>query len=153
MTDYNQRVPDEFANPINAGTRICAVYGFPIKHSASPAMQVKLLRVLQQRERVHAPAGAFGGRVVRGQPIHGKAAQVEHDGRTIFRGLESPLVGGRYHSLIVDQELPGELERSAWMGDTVMAIRHRELPAEGVQFHPESVLTGEGKILLGNFLA
>ncbi|MEA2427270.1 MAG: anthranilate synthase component [Thermoleophilaceae bacterium] len=99
-----------------------------------------------------AMAQAFGGRVVRGEPVHGKTATVEHDGRTIFRGLESPLVAGRYHSLVVDPDLPAELERSAWFGDTVMAIRHRELPAEGVQFHPESVLTHEGKALLKNFL-
>ena len=97
-------------------------------------------------------AVAFGGRVVRGEPVHGKPADVEHDGRTIFRGLESPLVAGRYHSLVVDPELPGELERSAWSDGTVMAIRHRELPAEGVQFHPESILTDAGKQLLKNFL-
>jgi anthranilate synthase/aminodeoxychorismate synthase-like glutamine amidotransferase len=99
-----------------------------------------------------ALAAAFGGKVVRGEPIHGKSAQVEHDGRTIFRGLESPLEAGRYHSLVVDPDLPACLERSAWSGGTVMAIRHRELPAEGVQFHPESVLTGEGKRMLRNFL-
>ena len=99
-----------------------------------------------------AMAEAFGGRVVRGDPVHGKTATVEHDGRTIFRGLETPLVAGRYHSLVVDPELPGELERSAWSDGTVMAIRHRELPAEGVQFHPESILTDAGKQLLKNFL-
>ena len=98
-------------------------------------------------------AVAYGGRVVRGEPIHGKAASVEHDGRTIFSGLESPLVAGRYHSLVVDPDLPEPLERSAWLGDVVMGARHRELPAEGVQFHPESVLTEQGKALLGNFLA
>jgi anthranilate synthase/aminodeoxychorismate synthase-like glutamine amidotransferase len=97
-------------------------------------------------------AVAFGGTVVRGEPVHGKSAQVEHDGRTIFRGLDSPFEAGRYHSLVVDPDLPDSLERSAWSGDTVMAIRHRELPAEGVQFHPESVLTGDGKQLLRNFL-
>jgi anthranilate synthase/aminodeoxychorismate synthase-like glutamine amidotransferase len=97
-------------------------------------------------------AVAFGGNVVRGDPVHGKSAQVEHDGRTIFRDLASPFEAGRYHSLIVDSDLPDELERSAWSGDTVMGIRHRELPAEGVQFHPESVLTGDGKQLLRNFL-
>jgi anthranilate synthase/aminodeoxychorismate synthase-like glutamine amidotransferase len=97
-------------------------------------------------------AAAYGGRVVRGDPVHGKPADVEHDGRTIFRGLESPLVAGRYHSLVVDPELPGCLERSAWAGDVVMAVRHRELPAEGVQFHPESILTPHGKALLRNFL-
>ena len=98
-------------------------------------------------------AEAYGGRVVRGQPIHGKEAAVEHDGRTIYRGLESPLVAGRYHSLVVDPELPDCLERSAWSGDLVMGVRHRQLPAEGVQFHPESVLTPHGKAILRNFLA
>src|SRR3954468_5686712 len=101
-----------------------------------------------------AMAEAFGGRVVRGEPVHGKTASVEHDGRTIFRGLESPLVAGGYPSLVVDPDaLPDELEVSARSGDTVMAIRHRELPCEGVQFHPESVLTADGKALLRNFLA
>ena len=99
-----------------------------------------------------ALAAAFGGKVVRGEPVHGKTAEVEHDGRTIFEGLPSPLTAGRYHSLVVDPELPDELEASAHHGDTVMALRHRELPAEGVQFHPESVLTGEGLRLLENFL-
>ena len=97
-------------------------------------------------------AVAFGGTVVRGDPVHGKTAQVEHDGRTIFRGLDSPFEAGRYHSLVVDPDLPECLERSAWSGDTVMGIRHRDLPCEGVQFHPESVLTAEGKRILGNFL-
>jgi anthranilate synthase/aminodeoxychorismate synthase-like glutamine amidotransferase len=96
---------------------------------------------------------AWGGRVVRGEPVHGKTAPVEHDGRTIFAGIESPLVAGRYHSLIADPDLPDCLERSAESGDVVMGVRHRELPAEGVQFHPESVLTGEGMALLRNFLA
>ena len=99
-----------------------------------------------------ALATAFGGRVVRGDPVHGKTASVEHDGRTIFAGLESPLVAGRYHSLVVDPDLPDCLERSAFAGDVVMGLRHRELPAEGVQFHPESVLTEQGKGLLRNFL-
>ena len=99
-----------------------------------------------------ALAQAFGGRVMRGEPVHGKTASVEHDGRTIFRGLESPLVAGRYHSLVVDPDLPDSLECSARSGDTIMALRHRELPAEGVQFHPESVLTADGKAMLRNFL-
>jgi anthranilate synthase/aminodeoxychorismate synthase-like glutamine amidotransferase len=97
-------------------------------------------------------AVAFGGRVVRGEPVHGKTAQVEHDGRTIFTGVESPFEAGRYHSLVVDPQLPDCLERSAWSGETLMGARHKELPAEGVQFHPESVLTGSGKQLLRNFL-
>jgi anthranilate synthase/aminodeoxychorismate synthase-like glutamine amidotransferase len=99
-----------------------------------------------------ALAAAFGGRVVRGRPVHGKTAKVEHDGRTVFRGLESPLVAGRYHSLVVDPKLPERLEVSARSGEVVMGLRHRELPAEGVQFHPESILTPEGKTLLRNFL-
>jgi anthranilate synthase/aminodeoxychorismate synthase-like glutamine amidotransferase len=99
-----------------------------------------------------ALVAAFGGRVVRGEPVHGKTAPVEHDGRTIFRGLGSPLTVGRYHSLVVDPELPHSLERSASYGDTVMAVRHRELPVEGVQFHPESVLTPDGMALLRGFL-
>ena len=100
-----------------------------------------------------ALAAAFGGRVVRGEPVHGKTASVDHDGRTIFEGLGSPLTAGRYHSLVVDPELPDCFEVSARSGDTVMGIRHRELPAEGVQFHPESVLTEEGRSLLRNFVS
>jgi anthranilate synthase/aminodeoxychorismate synthase-like glutamine amidotransferase len=99
-----------------------------------------------------ALAQAFGGSVVRGEPVHGKTAEVEHDGRTIFTGLENPLVAGRYHSLVVDPDLPDCLEASARYGEVLMGIRHRELPAEGVQFHPESVLTESGKRMLANFL-
>ncbi len=95
---------------------------------------------------------AFGGTVITGDPIHGKDAQVEHDGRTIFAGLESPMAAGRYHSLIAHPDLPAEFEVSATYDGVVMAVRHRELPAEGVQFHPESILTPEGKRLLANFL-
>ena len=95
---------------------------------------------------------AFGARVVRGEPIHGKDAEVEHDGRTLFAGLPKPLTVGRYHSLIADPDLPGELELSASCDGTVMAVRHSGLPAEGVQFHPESVLTPAGKQMLANFL-
>jgi anthranilate synthase/aminodeoxychorismate synthase-like glutamine amidotransferase len=95
---------------------------------------------------------AFGGRTVQGDPVHGKDAEIAHDGRTIFAGLPSPLLAGRYHSLVADPDLPGELELSASLGEVVMGVRHRELPAEGVQFHPESVLTPQGKHLLANFL-
>jgi anthranilate synthase/aminodeoxychorismate synthase-like glutamine amidotransferase len=100
-----------------------------------------------------AIATAFGGRVVRGDPVHGKTAEISHDGRTVFAGVESPFTAGRYHSLIVDPDLPSELERSAGHGDVIMGIRHRELPVEGVQFHPESVLTGDGMSILRNFLS
>jgi anthranilate synthase/aminodeoxychorismate synthase-like glutamine amidotransferase len=99
-----------------------------------------------------ALAQAFGGKVVLHEPVHGKATTIEHDGRTIFKGLPAPLTVGRYHSLVVDPQLPDCLESSARGGGVLMALRHRELPAEGVQFHPESVLTDEGKKLLRNFL-
>jgi anthranilate synthase/aminodeoxychorismate synthase-like glutamine amidotransferase len=95
---------------------------------------------------------AFGGKVIRGEPIHGKDAEVRHDGKAIYRGLSNPLVAGRYHSLIADPELPDELELTSTYGEVVMGVRHRELPAEGVQFHPESVLTPQGERLLANFL-
>ena len=95
---------------------------------------------------------AFGGRTVQGEPVHGKEAEIEHDGRTVYAGLPSPLVAGRYHSLVADPDLPEVLELSASLGEVVMGVRHRELPAEGVQFHPESVLTPQGKRLLANFL-
>ena len=97
-------------------------------------------------------AQVFGGTVKLHAPVHGKATTIEHDGRSIFRGLSSPLTVGRYHSLIVDEQLPDCLEATARGGGVLMALRHRELPAEGVQFHPESVLTEEGRQLLANFL-
>jgi anthranilate synthase/aminodeoxychorismate synthase-like glutamine amidotransferase len=100
-----------------------------------------------------ALAQAFGGQVKLNPPVHGKATTIEHDGRTIFRGLSSPLTVGRYHSLVVDPELPDCLEETARGGGVLMGLRHRALPAEGVQFHPESVLTEQGRELLGNFLA
>lgn len=99
-----------------------------------------------------AMAQVFGGEVIRHEPIHGKTADIEHDGKTIFAGLPSPLTVARYHSLVVAPALPDELELSAHYGDVVMGIRHRQLPAEGVQFHPESILTEGGKQLMANFL-
>lgn len=97
---------------------------------------------------------AWGGRVVPHEPVHGKTTLIEHDGQTIFTGLPAPLEVGRYHSLIALAEaMPAVLEVSAVADEVIMAVRHRELPAEGVQFHPESVLTDRGKDLLANFLA
>jgi anthranilate synthase/aminodeoxychorismate synthase-like glutamine amidotransferase len=97
-------------------------------------------------------AQAFGGRVVRHVPVHGKTTEISHDGAGLFAGLPNPLPVARYHSLVVDPDLPDGLEATAHGGGVVMAMRHRELPALGVQFHPESVLTPEGKALLRNFL-
>ncbi len=99
-----------------------------------------------------ALAQAFGGKVVLHEPVHGKATTIEHDGETIFKGLPAPLAVGRYHSLVVEPSLPDCLVESARGDGVLMALRHRELPAEGVQFHPESVLTANGRHLLENFL-
>lgn len=106
-----------------------------------------------------AIGAAFGGRVVRARNLmHGKTSRVEHDGKTIFRGLASPMTATRYHSLIVAEEgLPSELQVSAWTAEkdgsrVIMGLRHKEFDVEGVQFHPESVLTDEGKKLVANFL-
>jgi anthranilate synthase/aminodeoxychorismate synthase-like glutamine amidotransferase len=96
---------------------------------------------------------AFGGKVIRHQPIHGKTATVKHDGKTIFEGLPQTIEVARYHSLVVDDNVPDVLEVSASGGGVIMGLRHRELPAEGVQFHPESILTPEGMQILRNFLA
>ncbi len=98
---------------------------------------------------------AFGGRVVRGrEPVHGKVSEIRHDGKTIYGGLPNPLVGTRYHSLIVERDsLPDALEVSAELADgTIMGVRHKMVLVEGVQFHPESVLTAPGRDLLRNFL-
>jgi len=98
---------------------------------------------------------AFGGRVVRAPvPVHGKTSMIQHDGRTIYQGLPSPFEATRYHSLIVSREsLPDDLDVSAYLADgTIMGLRHRTLPVEGVQFHPESVMTAVGKAILARFL-
>jgi anthranilate synthase/aminodeoxychorismate synthase-like glutamine amidotransferase len=97
---------------------------------------------------------AFGGAVIRApQLMHGKVSSVQHDGRGVFKGVSQPFVAGRYHSLIVADPLPADLEESARTDDgTLMGVRHRQFPIHGVQFHPESVLTGEGKQVLRNFL-
>lgn len=102
-----------------------------------------------------AIGAAFGGDVVRAPKLmHGKTSEVEHDGETIFTGIASPMICTRYHSLIVaEKNLPEELEISARAADgTIMGLRHRKYAVEGVQFHPESVLTADGKRLIRNYL-
>lgn len=102
-----------------------------------------------------AIGAAFGGNIVRAKQImHGKTSQIYHDGKTIFSGLPNPFTATRYHSLVIDKEsLPSILEISAHTDDgVIMAVRHKEFPIEGVQFHPESILTTHGKALLANFL-
>ena len=106
-----------------------------------------------------ALGAAFGGKIIRAPHLmHGKTSPVKHDGRTVFKNLQSPFTATRYHSLIVEEKsLPPDLEISAWTTEndgsrTIMGLRHKKLPVEGVQFHPESVLTDEGKKLIANFL-
>ena len=106
-----------------------------------------------------ALGAAFGGKVIRAPHLmHGKTSQVTHDGKTVFRDLKSPFTATRYHSLIVEERgLPADLEVSAWTSEsdgtkTIMGLRHKKYPVEGVQFHPESVLTPQGPLLMANFL-
>jgi len=128
-----------------------------IRHFAGGVpYKVPLLGVCLGHQAIGA---AFGGEVVRAKNLmHGKTSAVEHDGRTIFRGLDSPMTATRYHSLIVREEsLPRDLEVSAWTRDqdgtrVIMGLRHRKFAVEGVQFHPESVLTSAGKQMIANFL-
>ncbi len=99
-------------------------------------------------------AQEFGGTVIRHEPVHGKTTTIEHDGQGVFAGMRGALTVGRYHSLVVDPAtLPEGFEVTAEGGGVVMGIRHRDLPAEGVQFHPESVLTPSGRRILQNFMA
>ncbi len=131
--------------PQNAGITIALIRRF--------AGEIPILGVCLGHQAI---GHAFGGRVIRApQLFHGKTSEIRHDGKTIFRGLPQPFTATRYHSLIVERKsLPKELEISAESGDgLIMGLRHRKLLVEGVQFHPESVLTDAGMPLLRNFLA
>ncbi|HEX6881352.1 MAG TPA: aminodeoxychorismate/anthranilate synthase component II [Terriglobales bacterium] len=134
--------------PQEAGLSIPVIHHF--------AGKVPILGVCLGHQAIGA---AFGGDVVRAASLmHGKTSEIEHDGRTIFKNISSPMTATRYHSLIVaEKSLPKELEISARTTDrdgntVIMGLRHRELPVEGVQFHPESVLTTDGKQIISNFL-
>lgn len=96
----------------------------------------------------------YGGEIVRAEQLmHGKTSMIEHNGEGLFKGLGNPLEATRYHSLIIRKDsLPDCLEKTAWCGDLIMGVRHRDFPVHGVQFHPESILTEGGKQLLANFL-
>ena len=124
-----------------------------IKHFAQAEKTIPILGVCLGHQAIGA---AFGGNVVRAAKLmHGKTSEIKHDGKTIFTGIPETMTCTRYHSLIVAEEgFPKELEVSARTedGETIMALRHRELPIEGVQFHPESVLTAHGKQIIENFL-
>ena len=140
--------------PQEAGISIAMLRHFAASMRAG-GRRVPMLGVCLGHQAIGA---AFGGEIVRATKLmHGKTSQVEHDGKTIFAGIPSAMTCTRYHSLIVAQKgLPEELEISAETADaggtTIMALRHRELPIEGVQFHPESVLTSHGRVLIENFL-
>ena len=124
-----------------------------VKHFAQLERRVPILGVCLGHQAIGA---VFGGEVIRAPKLmHGKTSEIEHDGKTIFAGIPSTMTCTRYHSLIVSEKgLPKELEISARTadGETIMGLRHRELPIEGVQFHPESVLTVHGKQIIQNFL-
>jgi anthranilate synthase/aminodeoxychorismate synthase-like glutamine amidotransferase len=126
-----------------------------VKHLAGlpKAQQIPTLGVCLGHQAIGA---AFGGEVIRAEKLmHGKTSPITHDGRTIFRDIPQPMTCTRYHSLIVREDsIPDELEISARVAgeSTIMALRHKTLPIEGVQFHPESVLTDHGKRLIANFL-
>ncbi|MEJ5298370.1 MAG: aminodeoxychorismate/anthranilate synthase component II [Armatimonadota bacterium] len=117
------------------------------------AGKIPLLGVCLGHQSIGA---AFGGEIVRAKaPMHGKTSLIHHDGKGVFTGLENPFVATRYHSLVIRREtIPDCLKISAWTEDgEIMGVRHREFPVEGVQFHPESILTRAGKELLRNFVA
>lgn len=135
--------------PAEAGISVALVGHF--------AGKVPVLGVCLGHQAIGA---AFGGAIVRAPELmHGKTSQIQHDGKTIFSSLPSPLTATRYHSLVVrESDLPGDLEISAYAGAphgsrVIMGLRHQRFPVEGVQFHPESVLTTHGKKLIANFLA
>jgi anthranilate synthase/aminodeoxychorismate synthase-like glutamine amidotransferase len=138
--------------PQDAGISIELIRHFATMSRAG-GRRVPILGVCLGHQAIGA---AFGGNVVRAPKLmHGKTSEVEHDGKTIFKDIPSVMTCTRYHSLIVsDEGLPEVLEVSARTadGETIMALRHRELPIEGVQFHPESVLTVHGKQIIHNFL-
>jgi anthranilate synthase/aminodeoxychorismate synthase-like glutamine amidotransferase len=141
---------------ISPGPCTPAEAGISVELVRQLAGKIPILGVCLGHQAIGA---AFGGEIVRAPKLmHGKTSEVIHDNKTIFQGLPMPLTATRYHSLIVEEKsLPEELEISAWTSDgpasrTIMGLRHKKFLVEGVQFHPESVLTTEGKKLMSNFL-
>ena len=147
-----ERLEDYEALVISPGPGIPAEAGISIEAIRHLSGRMPILGVCLGHQ---ALGEAFGALVVRHQPVHGKASLVRHDGGSPYGGLADPFAAGRYHSLVVARDsVPLELEVSSWTEDgVVMGLRHRSHPTFGVQFHPESVLTVDGKRLLTNFLA
>jgi len=150
LARINELKPDKLlispgpCTPDKAGISLSAINKF--------AGQIPILGVCLGHQAI---GQAFGGRVMRGEyPVHGKTSMIYHDGKSIFKGLPNPFTATRYHSLIVERSsLPDVFEVSAETEDgIIMGIRHKKLAVEGVQFHPESILTVEGKKILKNFL-
>ena len=148
---------------VNAAKADCIVISPGPGRPEDAGVTMSVIRALGERTPIlgvclgHQAIGAvFGGDVVRaGVPMHGKTSTIEHDGRGVFSGINGPFVASRYHSLIVaDRDLPADLEVTARTKEDgiVMGLRHKRWPVHGVQFHPESILTGEGKTILRNFL-
>lgn len=154
VADVERMRPDRIV--ISPGPCTPAEAGISVELVRQLAGKVPILGVCLGHQAIGA---AFGGKIVRAPKLmHGKTSEVIHDNKTIFQGLPMPLTATRYHSLIVEESsLPEELEITAWTSDgpassIIMGLRHKNFPVEGVQFHPESVLTTEGKKLISNFL-
>jgi len=154
VADVEGMRPDRIV--ISPGPCTPAEAGISVDLVRQLAGKVPILGVCLGHQAIGA---AFGGKIIRAPKLmHGKTSDVIHDNKTIFQGLPMPFIATRYHSLIVEENsLPEVLEISAWTSDgassrTIMGLRHKKLKVEGVQFHPESVLTAEGKKLISNFL-
>lgn len=150
LTRISELKPDKLL--ISPGPRTPDKAGISLEAIKKFAGQIPILGVCLGHQAI---AQAFGGRIIRGAyPVHGKTSMIYHDGKTIFNGLSHPFIATRYHSLIVERSsLPDVFAISAETKDgTIMGIRHKKLKVEGVQFHPESILTAEGKKILKNFL-
>jgi anthranilate synthase/aminodeoxychorismate synthase-like glutamine amidotransferase len=150
LADIEQMAPQHLVispgpcTPNEAGISVPAIQRF--------AGQIPLLGICLGHQSITA---AFGGRVVRADRLmHGKTSMIEHDGSALFRGIDNPFEATRYHSLIAERSsLPACLQVTAWTdGDVIMGLEHKALPVWGLQFHPESILTGAGMQLLKNFL-
>ena len=150
VEEIRERAPDRIV--ISPGPCTPAEAGISLPLIRELGVDIPILGVCLGHQAIGA---AFGGRVVRApEPVHGKLSQIQHEGVGVFDGLPSPFAATRYHSLVVEQQtLPGSLEVTAWSEDgLIMGLRHRTLPVEGIQFHPESYTTEHGKQLLRNFL-